>query len=82
MGRDQARQDDVRSTAEDLVAKADEFDTIEAQKARLDASDPRTLELAEQATRLAREMAAKAEMEEQLIRESQAAAKDPGVRSD
>lgn len=82
MGRDQARQDDVRSTAEDLVAKADEFDTIEAQKARLDASDPRTLELAEQATRLAREMAAKAEMEEQLIRESQAAAQDPGVRSE
>lgn len=63
--------DDVRATAEDLVATAGSFDDIEAEKADLDVDDPRALELAEHAAGLAREMAVKAGVEEQLIRDRQ-----------
>lgn len=77
---DGATGDDVRATAEDLVATADTFDDIEAAKAELDVDDPRSLELAEQATELAREMAVKAELQERLIRDHQE--NDPSAADD
>jgi hypothetical protein len=61
--------DDLRAIAEDLAADAEVFDDIEITKAGLDIDDPRSLELAGQAIDLVREMAAKAEVEERLLRE-------------
>ena len=61
----------MRATAEELVADTDRLDEVESAKVVLDAGDPRTLELAEEATSLTHEMAAKAGMQEQLVKDSQ-----------
>ena len=75
MDDERPREDDVRATADSLVADADRLDDVEATKAQLDVQDPRLPALAAEATRLTREMAIKARIEERLIRESQ---RDPG----
>jgi hypothetical protein len=75
MDDDRRRQDDVRATADSLVADADRLDEVEATKAELDVDDPRLPGLAEEATRLTEKMAAKARIQERLIKDSQ---RDPG----
>jgi hypothetical protein len=69
MDDDRRRQDDVRATADSLVADADRLDEVEAAKGELDVEDPRVPQLAEEATSLTREMAIKARIQERLIKE-------------
>jgi hypothetical protein len=71
MDDDRRRQDDVRATADSLVADADRLDEVEAKKAELDVDDPRLPALAEEATKLTERMAAKARIQERLIKDSQ-----------
>jgi hypothetical protein len=71
MDDDRRRQDDVRATADSLVADADRLDEVEATKAELDVDDPRLPALAEEATKLTERMAAKARIQERLIKDSQ-----------
>ena len=63
-------QGDIQATAEDIAADAEVLHGIEKEKATLDATDPRTLELAVQAEALARDMAAKTVTERELVVEA------------
>ncbi len=61
---------DIQATAEDIAADADVLQTIEAEKAEIDPSDPRALELAARAVELARGIATKTAVEHELVAEA------------
>jgi hypothetical protein len=60
---------DLRATADDLVADADRLREIEERKGDLPADDPAMLELSAEAERLSKGIAAKATAEHELARE-------------
>ena len=68
-------ESDIQATAEDIAADADVLQAIESEKATMDADDPRALELASRAMRLARGIATKTVVEHELVVE---AVKGPG----
>lgn len=71
-------ESDIQATAEDVAADADVLQTIEAEKAKLDPADPRALDLATQAERIARDIASKTVAERELVAEaSQGPAPEP-----
>jgi hypothetical protein len=59
-------QSDIQATAEDIAADTETLRGIETEKATLDATDPRALELAAQAEKLAQGIAAKTVAEREL----------------
>lgn len=63
-------ESDIQATAEDIAADADALQTIEAEKAGIDPADPRALELATRAERLARGIIAKTVAERELVTEA------------
>jgi hypothetical protein len=63
-------QSDIHATAEDIAADSEVLQGIEKEKATLDPTDPRTLELAHQAEALGRGIAAKAVAERELVAEA------------
>ena len=63
-------QSDIQATAEDIAADAEVLQDIEAEKATIDATDPRAMELATHAVKLAREIAVKATAEHELVAEA------------
>jgi hypothetical protein len=63
-------QSDIQATAEDIAADSEVLQGIETEKASLDATDPRLLELSEQAKTLARDIAAKTVAEHELVVEA------------
>jgi hypothetical protein len=67
-------QSDIQATAEDIAADSEILQTIETEKANLEATDPRMVELAEHAEQLARDIAAKTVAETELVAEANAAA--------
>lgn len=62
-------EEDIRSLSDDLVADAQRLASIEEQKSRLDANDPRMDELAQESERLARGMVPKTVAERRLTEE-------------
>lgn len=58
---------DIQATAEDIGADAELLQSIESEKAGLDANDPRALELANQAEKIARDIASKTVAERELV---------------
>jgi hypothetical protein len=70
---------DIQATAEDIAADADVLQTIEAEKAEIDPTDPRAVELAERAVEVARGIAAKTVVQQELVVEAaEASAAEPG----
>ena len=63
-------ESDIQATAGDIAADADVLQTIEAEKAEIDPSDPRALELAAHARDLARGIATKTAIEHELVAEA------------
>jgi len=63
-------ESDIQATAEDIAADADTLQAIEAEKADIDPADPRALDLATQAERLARGIVSKTVAERELITEA------------
>ena len=63
-------ESDIQATAEDIAADADALQAIEAEKAELDPADPRALDLATQAERLARGIVSKTVAERELVTEA------------
>ena len=63
-------ESDIQATAEDIAADADVLQAIEAEKAKIDADDPRALELAARAVELARGIATKTVIEHELVVEA------------
>jgi hypothetical protein len=63
-------ESDIQATAEDIVADADALQAIEAEKAEIDPTDPRALDLASKAERLARDIASKTVAERELVVEA------------
>ena len=61
---------DIQATAEDIAADAEVLQAIEADKAKIDPGDPRALDLAAQAERLARDIASKTVAERDLVTEA------------
>jgi hypothetical protein len=60
----------AQATAGDIAADADVLQAIEAEKAEIDPSDPRALELAARAVELARGIATKTALEHELVAEA------------
>jgi hypothetical protein len=72
-------ESDIQATAEDIAADADDLQTVEAEKAEMDPTDPRALELAARAVELARGIAKKTALEHELVIEAtQGPAPKPG----
>ena len=69
-------ESDIQATAVDIAADADTLRAIEAEKAKIDPTDPRALDLATQAERLARDIASKTVAERELVSEA-AEGQDP-----
>ena len=69
---------DLRATADDLVADADRLREIESRKATMAPDDPALLELAAEAERLSRHMAAKASAEHELAKDVSDANEETG----
>jgi hypothetical protein len=65
---------DIQATAEDIAADSEVLQAIENEKANLDATDPRMLELAKHAQELARDIATKTVAETELVVEANASA--------
>jgi hypothetical protein len=63
-------ESDIQATAEDIAADAGVLQAIEAEKAKIDPGDPRALDLAAQAERLARDIASKTVAERELVTEA------------
>jgi hypothetical protein len=72
-------QGDIRATAEDIAADSEELHGIETEKATLDTTDPRLLELSRQAKTLAREIASKTVAEHELVLEANGGGPDSGA---
>lgn len=67
-------QSDIQATADDIAADSEVLREIETEKATLEATDPRLLELSRQAKALARGIAAKTVAEHELVLEANDAA--------
>jgi hypothetical protein len=63
-------QSDIQATAEDVAADSEVLQGIETEKATLDATDPRVLELSEQAKALARGIVTKTAAQHELVLEA------------
>ena len=63
-------ESDIQATAEDIAADADVLQEIETEKAKIDADDPRALELAARAKDLAHDIATKTVVEHELVLEA------------
>jgi hypothetical protein len=63
-------QSDIQATAEDIAADSEVLYGIEKEKAALDATDPRALELAHKAEALGRGIATKTVGERELVTEA------------
>ena len=63
-------QSDIQATAEDIAADSDVLRDIETEKATLDATDPRVLELSKQAKSLVQVIAAKTAAQHELVLEA------------
>jgi hypothetical protein len=61
---------DIQATAEDIAADSEVLQGIETEKATLDATDPRVLELSKEAKSLARGIASKTAAEHELVLEA------------
>ncbi len=59
-------RDDLRATAEDLIADAQQLAAIEESKLRADPESPAVLDLAQAAEKVARRIADKARVETEL----------------
>ncbi len=76
-------ESDIQATAEDIAADASVLQLVEAQKATLDTSDPKVLELANRAMEVAKGLVTKTVAERELVAEAagiagpDAAAPDP-----
>ncbi len=60
-------ESDIQATAEDIAADADVLQAIEAEKAKIDPADPRALDLAAKAERLARDIVTKTVAEREIV---------------
>ncbi len=63
------QDDDLRATAESIVADAERLKEVELRKLELEPEDSATRRLAEKAERLAEDISAKARVEKQLADE-------------
>ena len=72
-------QSDIQSTAEDIAADSEELHGIEEEKAALEATDPRLLELSRKAKTLAREIASKTVAEHELVLEANGGGPNSGA---
>lgn len=63
-------ESDIQATAADIAADAGVLQLVEAQKATLDAGDPRVLELANRALDLAQGLVTKTVAERELVAEA------------
>jgi hypothetical protein len=63
-------QSDIHATAEDIAADSEVLQGIETEKASLDVTDPRIVELSEQATGLARGIVTKTAAQHELVLEA------------
>ena len=63
-------ENDIQATAEDIAADADALQALEAEKAKIDPSDPRAMDLATRAERLARDIVSKTVAERELVAEA------------
>lgn len=59
-------ESDLRATAEDIAADSTRLASIEVEKARLDARDPRMAELSAESEQIARRMVPKTAAEREL----------------
>jgi fructose-bisphosphate aldolase class 1 len=66
--------DDLRATAEDLIADAQRVAEIEADKGALPPEDPKVMRLSEESERLTDRMAQKAKAEKSLARQARRSA--------
>ena len=63
-------ESDIRATAEDIATDAAVLQAIEGEKAKIDPRDPRALDLAARAERLASAIASKTVAERELVTEA------------
>lgn len=63
-------ESDIQATAEDIAADANALQALEAEKAKIDPTDPRAVDLATQAERLARGIVSKTVAERELVVEA------------
>jgi hypothetical protein len=70
-------ESDIQATAEDIAADAAVLQQMETEKAKLDADDPRVLDLSTRAEQLARGLASKAVAERELVDEAARSADGP-----
>ena len=70
--------DDLRTTAEAIVADAELLQAIEQEELALDADDPRLSALAEEAVEVAERLRAEVAMERELAAEADTRAPDVG----
>lgn len=63
-------EEDLKATARDIAADAEQVQAIETEKSDLSAEDPRAAELAEESESLIERMAHKARIETALIDEA------------
>ena len=61
---------DIQATAVDIAADANALQAIEVEKAKIDPTDPRAVDLAIQAERLARDIVPKTVAERELVVEA------------
>jgi hypothetical protein len=72
-------ENDIQATAEDIAADADVLQALEAEKAKIDPADPRAMDLAARAERLARDIVSKTVAERELVAEAaEGPAPEPG----
>jgi hypothetical protein len=64
------RDEDLRATAEAIIADAERLKSIESVKATLNADDPRAEELAEESSRVAERITVEVQAQEELLREA------------
>ena len=63
-------ESDLQATAEDIAADAEDLQAIEAVKTEIDPADPRALDLAAKAERLARGIVTKTVAEREIVVEA------------
>ena len=63
-------ESDIQATAQDIAADSEALQDIETEKAGLQTTDPRLLELSRQARKLGREIASKTVAEHELVLEA------------
>ncbi len=66
------RDEDIRSTAQSIEVEADRLAAIEHEKQSLDATDPRLLDLSEEAEEISKRLVPMTTAEHSLVSESQA----------